>query len=98
MPSTTSSFSVPRTIGGAQPSIRLVVKIKEKQEADELVGRCFLWSDIPFSTAKNNSFYRSMFDSFPIVGSRNKAPTYDKLRGHILYLSLPCYLLLCLLL
>jgi hypothetical protein len=68
MPSTTSSFFVPRTTTGTQPSIRSVVKIKEKQEADKLVGRCFLWSDIPFNIAKNNPFYQSMFDVVAIVG------------------------------
>jgi hypothetical protein len=61
-----------------------MVKIKEKQEADKLVGRCFLWSDIPFSIAKNNPFYQSMFDVVAIVGLRYKAPTYDELRGPIL--------------
>jgi hypothetical protein len=84
MPSTTSSFFVPRTTPGAQPSIRSMVKIKEKQEADKLVGKCFLWSDIPFNIAKNNPFYQSMFDVVAIVGPGYKAPTYDELRGPIL--------------
>jgi hypothetical protein len=84
MPSMTSSFFVPRTTLGAQPSIRSMVKIKEKQEADKLVGRCFLWSDIPFNIAKNNPFYQSMFDVVAIVGLGYKAPTYDELRGPIL--------------
>jgi hypothetical protein len=57
-PQVTSSFFVPRTTPGAKPSIRSIVKIKEKQEVDKLVGKCFLWSDIPFNTSKNNPFYR----------------------------------------
>jgi hypothetical protein len=68
MPSSTSSFFVPRTTPGAQPSIRSIVKIKEKQEVDKLVGKCFLWSDIPFNIAKNNPFYQPMFDVVAIVG------------------------------
>jgi hypothetical protein len=71
--SSTSSFFVPRTTSGAQPSIRSMVKQKEKEEADKLVGKCFLWSDIPFNIAKNNPFYQSMFDAVAIVGPRYKA-------------------------
>jgi hypothetical protein len=76
-------FFVPRTMPGAQPSIRSMVKIKEKQEADKLVCRCFVWSDISFSVIKNNPFYQSMFDVVAIVGLVYKAPTYDEVRGPI---------------
>jgi hypothetical protein len=38
IPPSTSSFFVPRTTPGAQPSIRSMVKQKEKEEADKLVG------------------------------------------------------------
>jgi hypothetical protein len=48
------------------------------------VGKCFLWSDIPFNMAKNNPFYQPMFDAVAIVGPRYKAPTYDELSGPIL--------------
>jgi hypothetical protein len=40
MPSLTSSFFVTRTTPGAKPSIKSIVKIKEKQEVDKLVGKC----------------------------------------------------------
>ena len=56
-PTSTSLFFFPRTTPGAQPSIRSTLKKKEKDEADKLVDRCFLWSDIPFNIAKNNSIY-----------------------------------------
>jgi hypothetical protein len=47
------------------------------------VGRCLLWSDIPFNFARN-PFYVSMFEAASIVGPRYKPPTYDELRGPIL--------------
>jgi hypothetical protein len=61
-PSTSSPFFVPRSVPRGQPSIRSMVKTKEKEEADKIVARCFLWSDIPFNIAKNNPFYHSMFE------------------------------------
>jgi hypothetical protein len=59
-----------------------MVKQKEKEEADKLVGKCFLWSDIPLNIAKNNPFYQPMFDA--VVGLGYKVPTYEELRGPIL--------------
>ena len=66
MPSMASTFYIPRTTVGAQPSIRSMVKIKA--ETIKLVGRCFLWSGIPFSIAKTNPFYQPMFDVVVVVG------------------------------
>jgi hypothetical protein len=79
MPSTSSPSFVSRTISGTQPSIRSLVKIKEKKEASKIVGRCCLWSDIPFNIVKNILFYQSMFDDDVVVGLRHKTPTYDEL-------------------
>jgi hypothetical protein len=84
IPPSTSSYFVSRTTPGAQPSIKSMVKQKEKEEADKLVGKCFLWSDIPFNIAKNNPFYQPMFDAVVVVGPGYKAPTYEELRGPIL--------------
>lgn len=67
-PSTTSSSFVPRTTPDAQHSIRSVLKRKEKVQANKLVGSCFLWSNVPFSIAKNNPFYQLMFDVVAIIG------------------------------
>ena len=61
-----------------------MVKVKEKAEADKVVGRCFLWSDIPFSITKTNPFYQPMFDVVVVVGPGYKAPTFQDLRGPIL--------------
>ena len=57
MPSTTHSIShfLLRSGLGGQPGIKSMYKIKEKNEADKLVGRCLLWSDIPFHFARNHS-------------------------------------------
>ena len=52
-----SSFFVPRTTPGAQPSISSLIKKNEKEEADRLLGKLFLCSDISFSVARNNPFY-----------------------------------------
>jgi hypothetical protein len=41
-PSSTSSYFVMRSTPGGQPSIRSLIKIKETEEADKLVAKCFL--------------------------------------------------------
>ena len=84
MSSSASTYYLPRTTPSAQPSIKSMVKVKEKVEANKLVGRCFLWSDIPFNIAKTNPFYQPMFDDVVVVGPGYKAPTFDDLRGPIL--------------
>jgi hypothetical protein len=83
MPTATSSYFMPRTTPGAQSSSQIHVEKKKKKEADKLVGRCLLWSDIPFNFAKN-PFYVSMFEAASIVGPGYKPPTYEELRGAIL--------------
>jgi hypothetical protein len=66
-PSSTSSYFVMRSTPGGQPSIQSLIKKKETEEADKLVAKCFLWSDIPFNIA-NNPFYHPMFEVVAIVG------------------------------
>jgi hypothetical protein len=82
-PSTSSPFFVPRSVPMGQPSIRSIVKTKEKEEADKIVAKCFLWSDIPFNIAKN-PFYHSMFEVAAIVGPGYRGPSYNELRGPLL--------------
>jgi hypothetical protein len=67
VPTATSPFFVPRSTPDAQSSIRSMLKIKEKEETNKIVGKCLLWSDIPFNFAKN-PFYVSMFEVIAIVG------------------------------
>lgn len=55
-PVATSSFLVPRTTASSQPSITSMLKIKEEEQADKLLGKFLLWSDIPFNVARNNPF------------------------------------------
>jgi hypothetical protein len=62
----------------------LIVKTKEKQEANKIVAKCFLWSDIPFNISKNNPFYHSMFEAASIVGLGYKGLSYNDLRGPLL--------------
>ena len=71
---------MPRWTLGGQPSIRSMVKVKEKADAHKLIGRCLLWSAIPFNFAKN-PFYVSMFEAAAIVGPGFKPPSYE-LRAH----------------
>jgi hypothetical protein len=60
---------------GGQPSIHSLIKRKETEEADKLVAKCFLWSDIPFNIP-NNPFYHSMFEAAAIVGPGYRGPSY----------------------
>eukprot|EP00253_Pinus_taeda_P015582 PITA_15582 len=79
-----SSFFVPRTGPGAQPSIKSLVKKKEKQEAARVMGRCIFWSDLPLSITKTNPFWQPMCDAIVVVGPGHKSVTYEQLRGPIL--------------
>jgi hypothetical protein len=72
-----------RSTPGGQPSIRSLIKKKETEEADKLVAKCFLWSDIPFNIA-NNAFYHPMFEATAIVGPGYRGPSYQDLRGLLL--------------
>jgi len=67
-PVAVSSFFAPRTTHGAQPSISSLIKKNEKEEADKLLGKLFLWSDIPFNVARNNPFYQATIDAIAVVG------------------------------
>jgi hypothetical protein len=79
-----SPFFLERITTGAQPSIRSMLKKKEKKEADKVVGRCLFWSDIPLSITKNNPFWQPMCDAIVVVGPGYKNPTFEELRGPIL--------------
>ena len=79
-----SSFFVPRTGAGAQPSIKSLYKKKEKEEADRVMGRCIYWSDLPLSITKTNPFWQPMCDAIAVVGPGYKSATYEELRGPIL--------------
>jgi hypothetical protein len=79
-----TTFFVLLTTPGAQPSIRSLLKKKEKEEADRDVGRFIFWSDIPLSITKNNSFCQSMCDAIVVVGPGYKSPTFEELWGAIL--------------
>eukprot|EP00253_Pinus_taeda_P035915 PITA_35915 len=79
-----SSFFVPRTGHGSQPSIKSLVKKKEKQEADRAMGRCLFWSDLPLNITKTNPFWQPMCDAIVVVGPGYKSATYEELQGPIL--------------
>eukprot|EP00253_Pinus_taeda_P004192 PITA_04192 len=69
---------------GSQLGIKSLVKKKEKQEADRVMGRCIFWSDLPLSITKTNPFWPPMCDAIVVVGPGYKSVTYEELRGPIL--------------
>ena len=79
-----SSYFVPRTIVGAQPSIKSLVKMREKKEADKVMAKCLYWSDLPLSITRNNPFWQPMCDAIAIVGPGYRSATYEELRGPLL--------------
>ena len=79
-----SSFFVPCIGVGAQPSIKSVIKKRDKVEADRVMGMCFYRSDIPLSMTKNNPFWQLMYDAIAIVGPGYKSATFEELRGPFL--------------
>jgi hypothetical protein len=82
--SKSSSFLLPQTKAGAQPSIMSVIKKREKAEADRVMGKCLFWSDLPLSITKSNPFLQPMCDAINVVGPRYKSDTYGQLQGPIL--------------
>ena len=85
MPSSlASSFFVPRSTPGGQPSIHSIIKTREKDEADRIATKCFLWGDVPFNISKNNPYYHMMFEAAAIVGPGYRGPSYNDLRGRLL--------------
>eukprot|EP00253_Pinus_taeda_P036589 PITA_36589 len=83
-PVAASSFFVPRTTPGSQPSIGSMLKRTEKEEADNLLAKFLLWSDIPFSIVSNNPFFQPVVDAIASVGPGYKFPSYHDFRGRIL--------------
>ena len=79
-----SSYFVPRTTLGAQPSIKSLVKKREKKEADKVMAKCLYWSDLPLSITRNNPFWQPMCDAIAIVGPGYRSATYEELRGPLL--------------
>eukprot|EP00253_Pinus_taeda_P001665 PITA_01665 len=83
-PVAASSFFVPRTTPGSQPSIGSMLKRTEKEEADNLLAKFLLWSDILFSIVRNNPFFQPAVDAIASVGPGYKIPSYHDFRGRIL--------------
>eukprot|EP00253_Pinus_taeda_P001982 PITA_01982 len=83
-PVAASSFFVPQTTAGSQPSIISMLKRTEKEQADNLLAKFLLWSDIPFNIVRNNPFFQPTVDAISSVGSGYKIPSYHDFRGQIL--------------
>eukprot|EP00253_Pinus_taeda_P035608 PITA_35608 len=69
---------------GAQPGIKSLVKKKEKQEADGVMGWCIFWCDLPLSITKTNPFWQPMYDAIAVVGPGYKSAPDEELQGPIL--------------
>ena len=48
------------------------------------MAKFLLWSDIPFSVARNNPFFQPAVDAIAIVSPWYKVPSYADFRGRIL--------------
>eukprot|EP00253_Pinus_taeda_P006458 PITA_06458 len=76
----TTSFFVPQTALGSQPSISSILKRTEKEQADKLLAIFLLWSDIPFSIVRNNPFFQPAIDAIATIGPRYRIPSYHDFR------------------
>ena len=81
VPSSTSPYVASYS---GQPSIRTMLKQREKEEANRVVTKCFLWGDVPFNIAKNNPYYHAMFQAAGTFGPDYRGPSYNDLRGRLL--------------
>lgn len=61
-----------------------MLKRTEKEQADRLMEKFLLWSDIPFNVVRNNPFFQPIVDAIASVGPRYKIPSYHDFRGRIL--------------
>eukprot|EP00253_Pinus_taeda_P002444 PITA_02444 len=61
-----------------------MLKRTEKEEADNLLAKFLLWSDIPFSIVRNNPFFQPAVDVIASVGLGYKIPSYHDFKGRIL--------------
>nr|XP_025656884.1 uncharacterized protein LOC112751822 [Arachis hypogaea] len=74
----------PRTIPGAQPSIKSVLQNKEAiHEVDKRFARWLLDCKIPFNVVMS-PYFQDMLDGVAGIGLGYKGPSYDKLRVHLL--------------
>src|SRR5713101_4247053 len=75
VPSSTSPYVASYS---RQPSVRTMLKQREKEEADRIGTKCFLWGDVPFNIAKNNPYYHAMFQATGTVGPYYRGPSYNE--------------------
>ena len=77
--SITSSFFLPRTTPGSQPTLESFNE-KKRKEADMAVRRFWYHNSISFNCAKSY-FYQPMVDAITAAVPGYKAPSYSALRG-----------------
>ncbi|XP_050222873.1 uncharacterized protein LOC126672970 [Mercurialis annua] len=79
-----STFFAPRTVSGAQPSIKSALATKEAlHNVDMAVARFFYDSCIPLN-AINTPYFQKMVDAIAAIGPGYKAPKYYALRTNLL--------------
>lgn len=84
----TSSFFLPRTTPGSQPTLESFNE-KKRKEVDMARRRFWYHNNISFNFAKSY-FYQPMVDAIAVVGLGYKAPSYNALRGKELDEELEC--------
>jgi len=61
-----------------------MLKKTEKEQADKLLAKFLIWSDIPFSIVRNNPFFQPVVDVIATVFPGYEIPSYHDIRGRIL--------------
>ncbi|KAL9671968.1 hypothetical protein QQ045_009542 [Rhodiola kirilowii] len=79
-----SNYFMPRTIAGAQPTIKSVMQSKEVMEkCDIAISKWMIDASVPFN-AVNSTYFQPMIDAISSMGAGYKAPNFYRVRGHLL--------------
>ncbi|XP_031387128.1 uncharacterized protein LOC116200422 [Punica granatum] len=79
-----NSYFQPRTIPGAQRTLKSVLQSKEVTEKCDLaISKWMLATSIPFNTV-NSPYYQQAIDAIASMGASYKGPSFHDLRGYLL--------------
>ncbi|KAL9676854.1 hypothetical protein QQ045_005074 [Rhodiola kirilowii] len=79
-----SNYFMPRTISGAQPTIKSVMQSKEVMEkCDIAISKWMIDASMPFN-AVNSTYFQPMIDDISSMGAGYKASNFYRVRGHLL--------------
>ncbi|KAL9675981.1 hypothetical protein QQ045_004192 [Rhodiola kirilowii] len=79
-----SNYFMPRTIAGAQPTIKSVMQSKEVMEkCDIAISKWMIDASVPFN-AVNSTYFQPMINAISSMGAGYKALNFYRVRGHLL--------------